>query len=128
MPEYVVQRIADALNSAKKPLNGSRVHLLGVAYKKDVGDVRESPALDILELLVRRGATVTYTDPFVPAMQHGGHTYQSVPFDGTNGACWDCVVVATDHSAFDYDRIASFPLVVDTRNAIKRAGGQVFTL
>jgi UDP-N-acetyl-D-glucosamine dehydrogenase len=128
MPEYVVQRIADALNSAKKPINGSRVHLLGVAYKKDVGDVRESPALDILELLVRRGATVTYTDPFVPDMQHGGHTYESVPFDGTDTARWDCVVVATDHSAFDYDRIASFPLVVDTRNAIKRAGEQVFTL
>ena len=72
---------SDALNSVKKPINGSRIHLFGVAYKKDVGDVRESPALDIIELLVRRGAEVTYTDPYVPTLSHAGHDLESVPFD-----------------------------------------------
>src|SRR3954467_4609385 len=70
MPAYVVERVAEALNSARKPVNGSRVHLVGVAYKKDVNDMRESPALDILELLVRRGANVTYADPWVPTLKH----------------------------------------------------------
>src|SRR5438128_9381843 len=78
MPGYMVERIADALNTVKKSINGSRIHLFGVAYKKDVGDMRESPALDILELLVRRGALVTYTDPYVPTLAHGGRTLQSV--------------------------------------------------
>ena len=69
MPEFVVERVTDALNSAKKSINGSRIHLIGVAYKQDVGDVRESPALDILELLHRRGATLSYSDPFVPSLK-----------------------------------------------------------
>jgi UDP-N-acetyl-D-glucosamine dehydrogenase len=119
MPEYVVQRVIDALNSVKKPLNGSRVHLFGIAYKKDVGDVRESPALDILELLSARGAIVTYTDPYVPTLRHGGHEYPSVPFDRLTPASFDCAVVTTDHAAFDYARIAEFALLVDTRNVIK---------
>jgi UDP-N-acetyl-D-glucosamine dehydrogenase len=119
MPEYVVQRVSDALNSVKKPINGSRIHLFGVAYKKDVGDVRESPALDIIELLVRRGAEVTYTDPYVPTLSHGGHDLESVPFDRAIASPYDCAVVATDHRAFDYARIADLPLLVDTRNALK---------
>jgi UDP-N-acetyl-D-glucosamine dehydrogenase len=119
MPEYVVQRVSDALNSVKKPINGSRIHLFGVAYKKDVGDVRESPALDIIELLVRRGAEVTYTDPYVPTLSHGGHDLESVPFDRAIASPYDCAVVATDHRAFDYARIAALPLLVDTRNALK---------
>ena len=69
MPEFVVQRVIDALNSQKKSLNGSHVHILGVAYKRDVNDVRESPALDVLELLAHRGADVSYTDPYVPGVQ-----------------------------------------------------------
>ena len=69
MPEFVVERVTDALNSAKKSINGSKIHVIGVAYKKDVGDVRESPALDILELLHRRGATLSYSDPFVPSLK-----------------------------------------------------------
>ena len=128
MPEYVVQRVADALNSAKKPVNGSRIHLFGVAYKKDVGDVRESPALDILELLTQRGAVVTYTDPYVPELRHGGHTLETVPFEqAVEGPC-DCAVVATDHKLFDFERIGRMPLVVDTRNAVKSPGPNVFRL
>jgi UDP-N-acetyl-D-glucosamine dehydrogenase len=119
MPEYVVQRIGDALNSVRKPINGSHIHLFGVAYKRDVNDMRESPALDILELLTRRGAHVTYTDPYVPQLTHAGHALESVPFaTAVENGC-DCAVVATDHRAFDYASIARMPLVVDTRNALK---------
>jgi UDP-N-acetyl-D-glucosamine dehydrogenase len=128
MPEFVVQRIADALNSAKKPVNGSRVHLFGIAYKRDVNDMRESPALDIIELLSQRGADVSYTDPFVPKMTHGGQPLESVPFDRAIAAAYDCAVVATDHTSFDYAKIAAMPLVVDTRNAIKTVHEHVYRL
>jgi UDP-N-acetyl-D-glucosamine dehydrogenase len=128
MPDYVVQRVADALNSVKKAINGSRVHLFGVTYKRDVNDVRESPALDILELLTRRGAIVSYTDPYVPKLQHAGHTYASVEFESALEAPRDCSVVTTDHSSFDCARIAALPLIVDTRNAIRREAPHVFRL
>ena len=120
MPAYVVSRIADALNSVKKPINGSRIHLFGVAYKKDVGDVRESPALDILELLDQRGAKVSYTDPYVDRLSHAGHSLENVPFDAAVTSKYDCAVIATDHRVFDFSRIASMPLVVDTRNALSQ--------
>jgi UDP-N-acetyl-D-glucosamine dehydrogenase len=120
MPAYVVERVADALNTVKKPLNGSRIHLFGVAYKKDVGDMRESPALDVLELLVKRGAVVSYSDPWVATLRHGGHTFASVAEDAALKAKPDCVVICTDHSAFNYDDIvASASLIVDSRNALK---------
>ena len=120
MPEYVVTRVADALNSVMKPINGSRVHLFGIAYKRDVNDVRESPALDILDLLVKRGAKVTYTDPYVPSVTHGASRLESVPFDAALAASFDCAVICTDHTAFDYGAIVKrAPLVVDTRNALK---------
>jgi UDP-N-acetyl-D-glucosamine dehydrogenase len=119
MPEYVVQRVADALNTVKKPVNGSRVHLFGIAYKKDVGDVRESPALDILDLLLRRGAKVTYSDPYASRFTHGAQAFTSVPFETAVAAPCDCAVITTDHSSFDYARIAAMPLVVDTRNALR---------
>jgi UDP-N-acetyl-D-glucosamine dehydrogenase len=129
MPEYVVQRIADALNSVKKPINGSMIHLFGVAYKRDVNDMRESPALDILELLSRRGAILSYSDPYVPTLSHAGHALESVPFDRAVRSDPDCAIIATDHAAFDYARIASMSLVVDTRNALKSfAGPSVFSL
>ena len=128
MPEYVVQRVADALNSVKKPINGSRIHLFGVAYKRDVSDMRESPALDILELLSQRGAIVTYTDPYVADLQHGGRTVENVPFDAAVASSCDCAVIATDHGVFDFTRIGAMPLVVDTRNAIKSPGPNVFRL
>ena len=120
MPEYVVQRVADALNSVRKPINGSRVHLFGVAYKRDVNDVRESPALDVAALLAKGGATVSYTDPFVPSIAFDGGTLQSVPFDRALSDGCDCAVIATDHTVFDYARIAdALPLIVDTRNALR---------
>ena len=119
MPNHVVERVADALNSVKKATNGSRVHLFGVAYKKNVSDVRESPSLDLLELLSRRGALVSYTDPFVPELTYSDRVLESVPFDCAVRGGYDCAVVATDHSAFDFEQIAAMPLVVDTRNALK---------
>jgi UDP-N-acetyl-D-glucosamine dehydrogenase len=123
MPEYVVQRVADALNGVKKPLNGSRVHLFGVAYKKDVNDLRESPALDVIELLTRRGAVVTFTDPWVPVVNEGGHQMTSVDFDKALTSGFDCAVITTDHSVFDYAKLAALPLILDTRNALKNGGG-----
>jgi len=121
MPGYVVERIADALNTVKKALNGSRIHLFGVAYKKNVGDMRESPALDVLELLLKRGAVVTYTDPWVPKLQQGSHTFESITEDAALNAKPDCAVICTDHSAFDYNRIVKdAALIVDSRNALKK--------
>ena len=119
MPEYIVQRVGDALNSVKKPINGSRIHLFGIAYKRDVSDMRESPALDVIELLSRQGAVMSYTDPYVPHLTHGSDTLDSIPFEQAVSTSWDCAVVTTDHTAFDSARIAALPLVVDSRNALK---------
>jgi len=119
MPRYVVNRVSDGLNAVRKPINGSRIHLFGLAYKRNVGDVRESPALDIVELLVQAGATVSYTDPYVPEVKHGGHSMVGVPFDEAVKGTYDCAVITTDHDVFDYARIADMPLVLDTRNALK---------
>jgi UDP-N-acetyl-D-glucosamine dehydrogenase len=119
MPGYVVERIGEALNTTKKAINGSRIHVFGVAYKKDVSDMRESPALDVMELLHRRGAILSYTDPYVPRLRHGGLDLESVPPD-TAAADADCAVICTNHASFDYGAIAKqFPLIVDTRNALK---------
>ena len=118
MPGYVVDRIGAALNTKKKAINGARIHLFGIAYKRDVSDMRESPALDILELLHRRGAELSYTDPYVPALKEGDLCLQSVAEDQVDGI--DCAVICTDHRAFNYAAMpARFPLVVDTRNALK---------
>jgi UDP-N-acetyl-D-glucosamine dehydrogenase len=101
-----------------------------VAYKKNVGDMRESPALDILEVLLKRGAVVTYTDPWVPSLQHGNHTFESVSEEAALKKKPDCVVICTDHSNFNYDRLVSTAaLIVDTRNALKgRAETSIFRL
>ena len=130
MPAYVVERIADALNTVKKPLNGSTIHLFGVAYKKNVGDMRESPALDILEVLLKRGAVVTYTDPWVASLQHGSHTFESIAEEAALKEKPDCVVICTDHADFDYDRlVGAAALIVDTRNALKgRTEKSIFRL
>jgi UDP-N-acetyl-D-glucosamine dehydrogenase len=119
MPAFVVERIGEALNSVKKAINGAKVHLFGVAYKKDVSDMRESPALDILELLHRRGATLSYTDPYVPRLQHGDINLCSVAEEkAADGA--DCAVICTNHKVFDSPgMVKRFPIVVDTRNALK---------
>lgn len=128
MPEFVVERTAEALNSARKAINGSRIHIFGVAYKRDVNDVRESPALDIMELLSRRGAAISYTDPHIPELKHGHLNLRSIPQSSVDGA--DCAIIVTDHTAFDYPAITrSFPLIVDTRNALKGVkAGHVFRL
>jgi UDP-N-acetyl-D-glucosamine dehydrogenase len=130
MPEYVVNRVGEALNAHKKPLNGSRVHVLGIAYKRDIDDVRESPALDVIELLQRRGAIVTYSDPYVPEVDHGHHQFKGISISQALAAGSDCAVIVTDHKAFDYPAIVkSFPLVVDTRNALKGIrSDKIFTL
>jgi UDP-N-acetyl-D-glucosamine dehydrogenase len=119
MPEYVVDRIQDTLNDATKPLRGSHVHLLGVAYKRDIDDVRESPALDIIHLLQRRGAVVTYSDPFVPKVRVDGVELLSQDL-ASSSANADCVVVITDHSGIDYRGIVKrSKLILDTRHALK---------
>ena len=118
MPAFVVDRVGEALNTRRQALNGSRVHLFGVAYKKNVSDMRESPALDVLELLHRRGAVLSYSDPYVPKLDHGG--VRLVSIDEAAVSDVDCVVICTDHDAFDFAAMPErFPLVVDTRNALK---------
>ena len=122
MPDYVVERVAEALNTARKPINGSKILLVGVAYKKDVNDMRESPALDILELLSRRGAQVSYADPWVPDLRHGGAVMRSQELSAAIQQQPDCAVICTDHTAFDYDALVkSGTLIVDTRNALRGA-------
>jgi UDP-N-acetyl-D-glucosamine dehydrogenase len=121
MPSFVVERIGEALNTRRQAINGSRVHIFGVAYKKDVSDMRESPALDIIELLHRRGAVLSYTDPYVPSLdlEHGQLTLASVS-ECAIGTNIDCAVICTNHKVFDYGAMPGrFPLVVDTRNALK---------
>jgi len=120
MPHFVVERVADALNTVRKAINGSRIHIIGVAYKRDVNDMRESPALDILDLLGKRGAVLSYSDPFVPQVRLDGRTLTSVDFGDVLREPPDCSVICTDHSLFDYTAIVrSGALVVDTRNALK---------
>jgi UDP-N-acetyl-D-glucosamine dehydrogenase len=129
MPEYVVRKIGTALNSVRKPVNGSRVHVFGAAYKRDVNDVRESPSLDIMELLIRDGAIVSYTDPYVLSLSLGSRTLESVDFDRAVESPIDCAVIATNHQVFDYARIAAMPLIVDTRNALRDfTGPNIFRL
>ena len=121
MPYHVVGSVAAALNRERKSLNGARVLVLGVAYKKDVDDLRESPALKIIELLQQDGAAVSYHDPYFPSIGHGRHyrlNMQRVALDRLGD--YDCVVIVTDHSDYDYARIVrESQLVVDTRNATR---------
>jgi UDP-N-acetyl-D-glucosamine dehydrogenase len=121
MPHFVVDKIQNALNDHAKPLKGSRVHVLGVAYKRDIDDVRESPALDIIHLLGRRGAQVSYSDPYVPRLRADGIVPEMAAIDAEIGAAEaDCVVIVTDHRKFNYPRIVErAKLIVDTRNALK---------
>jgi UDP-N-acetyl-D-glucosamine dehydrogenase len=119
MPHFVVDKIQNALNDHTKPLKGSHVHILGAAYKRNIDDVRESPALDIILLLERRGARVTYSDPFVRELQLDGHRLSTQDAISSSEQA-DCVVIVTDHSDFDYPAILDrAKLVVDTRNALK---------
>jgi len=125
MPEWVVTRVSDALNTVKKAVNGSRIHVYGVAYKRNVGDMRESPALDVIEHLIRRGATVTYSDPYVPSFKAGGHTFNAISPAEALAARPDCVIITTDHGAFDYNELVQkAALIMDTRNALRTFAGQ----
>ena len=120
MPHYVVDRVGDALNSVRKPINGSRIHVYGVSYKKDVSDMRESPALDIIELLERRGAVVSYSDPYVSTMTHAGRVMTAVPESAALSPAPDCVVICTDHSTFNWRALVDSGVpIVDTRNALR---------
>ncbi|MFN7938965.1 MAG: nucleotide sugar dehydrogenase [Bryobacteraceae bacterium] len=119
MPHFVVDKVQHALNDHSKPLKGSHVHVMGVAYKRDIDDVRESPALDIIHLLGKRGAKVTYSDPYVPVLRTDGLDMQSTDALAAASAA-DCVMIVTDHRTIDYGPIvASAKLIVDTRNALK---------
>jgi UDP-N-acetyl-D-glucosamine dehydrogenase len=128
MPYFVVQRVTQALGRQEKALKGAKILLLGLAYKKDVDDPRESPALKIMELLRDEGAEVSYNDPYIPQCRGGRHypdlLMTSVPLTDQVLKGADCVLLLTDHSAYDYAWIASqAPLIVDTRNAFKGQGG-----
>ncbi len=118
MPHLVFEKTMDALNDQRKAVNGSKILVLGMSYKKDIDDVRESPSLDIVELFMQKGAEVSYHDPHAAQVQIGTHTLKSVPF--ANLGSYDAVVIVTDHSSVDYKVVArEAKLVVDTRNALK---------
>jgi len=120
MPAYVVERVADLLNQQGKALKGSKILLLGVAYKRDVNDIRESPALDIIGLLLQKGAEVSYNDPYVPHLEYLNRKWQSQKLNEELLAAQDCVLIITDHSVYDWEFIARHAkLIFDTRNATK---------
>jgi len=126
MPTYVINRLADALNDAGKPVKGSKVAILGMAYKKDVDDPRESPGFELMDILLKKGAIVSYNDPHIPSlprMRHYPHlSMSSESLTAAYLAAQDCVLIATDHTAYDYDFVLKHAkLVVDTRNATKKA-------
>lgn len=120
MPEFLVEKVQGALNDVRKSVKGSKIHVLGVAYKRDISDVRESPALDIIALLQRLGAEVTYSDPFVPEIHFDSESLEASPlFPAAEQA--DCVVIVTDHRGIDYDQVVEkAALIVDSRNALKK--------
>jgi len=121
MPEYWVAHVVERLNEQGKAARGSRVLVIGVAYKKDIEDVRESPALDVIRLLAQRGAVVSYHDPHVPTLREDGIDLKSVPLGADTLAAADCAIIVTDHSTVDYELVARHArAVVDTRNALAR--------
>jgi UDP-N-acetyl-D-glucosamine dehydrogenase len=132
MPAVVVRKVAQALNEEKKAVNGSRVLVLGVAYKKNIDDMRESPALDVIRLLETQGAEVFYHDPFVPKFKEDGHEHTSVALTDKEISSADAVVIVTDHSSVDYQRVVDLAaVVVDTRNAtakLTKGKGKIVSL
>jgi len=118
MPHFVVDKVQNALNDAGKPVKGSRIHVMGVAYKRNIDDMRESPALDVMLLLQKRGALLSYSDPHVPELRLDALNLRSAPEETVADA--DCVIIVTDHHDFDYDALVTRArLIVDTRNALK---------
>jgi UDP-N-acetyl-D-glucosamine dehydrogenase len=133
MPHYVVEKVADALNSKRKSINGANILIAGIAYKRDIDDLRESPALDVMGLLDGKGANVSYTDPFVREVQarewSGKRDITSAADCRGSFGQYDCIVILTDHRSFDYDAmVAEASLIVDTRNAIRTRAPHVFKL
>jgi len=119
MPHFVVDKVQNALNERGKAMRGAHIHVLGVAYKKDIDDVRESPALDVMHLLERLRARITYSDPYVPELRADGLELHSEPLEAMVAQA-DCVLIIANHSAFDYARLLEdAQLIVDTRNAMK---------
>jgi UDP-N-acetyl-D-glucosamine dehydrogenase len=117
MPEFVVEKIQGALNDQERSVRNSHVHIVGIAYKRNIDDVRESPALDVIHLLQQRGARVTYEDPFVPSIRIGDTELKAED----KSASADCVVIITDHQSIDYAALLErSKMIVDTRNALKR--------
>ncbi|HEY2066354.1 MAG TPA: nucleotide sugar dehydrogenase, partial [Gemmatimonadaceae bacterium] len=122
MPAFVVHKVRHALNEDRKPVNGSRALVIGVAYKRDIDDVRESPALDVIRLLEADGAEVVYHDPYVPVFREDGHEWHSVALTDAEIGQADVVVIITDHRKLDYQRLVDHAgLIVDTRNATSTA-------
>lgn len=122
MPAFVVGKVSDALNERRLPVNGARILILGVAYKRDVADTRESPALEIITHLKAKGALISYNDPHVPALEiEGIPPLTTVPLTAATVSASDCVVICADHSDYDWQQITEWAgLIVDTRNALKR--------
>ena len=120
MPDHVVDLVAESLNRRGKAVHGSRVLVLGVAYKADIDDIRESPSLDIMQTLIDRGARVEYSDPFVPTLEFAGRRFRSVPLTAAHLRRFDCAVIATAHSGVPYAGVLKYSKgVVDTRNALR---------
>jgi UDP-N-acetyl-D-glucosamine dehydrogenase len=126
MPRFAVSKVQDALNDLGKPVKGSRILVLGAAYKPDIDDLRESPALDVIGLLMQKGAAVSYHDPYIPAIRHDSWGLTSVPDYLAEAGMVDVVVIVTNHSSYDYAALyAAAALIVDTRNALKTHGKKV---
>ena len=129
MPAFVVSKLARLLNRRQQPLNGAKILLLGIAYKADIADTRESPGLKLLSLLEKEGAVVSYHDPYVPQVTLGGKLYQSIALTEDVLQAMDAIVLVTDHSVFDYNFIADHcKLLLDTRNAVKERKKNVYVL
>jgi UDP-N-acetyl-D-glucosamine dehydrogenase len=132
MPEYVVSLVQDGLNQEKKSLKGAKILVLGVAYKKDISDWRESPALKVIEILEKKGASVSYNDPYVSTIKVADKHYASVKINAKSLPDYDCVVIATNHSDYDYQALVkNARLIVDTRNAtakIRQKGARVIKI
>jgi UDP-N-acetyl-D-glucosamine dehydrogenase len=121
----LVEKVTDALNRHRKSVRGSHIHVLGVAYKAGVNDIRESPALNVMKLLRDKGAVLSYSDPYIPSIREEELCLDSLPLQNGHLGAVDCVVILTDHRDFDYAAVArSAPLVVDTRNALRGVRGE----
>jgi UDP-N-acetyl-D-glucosamine dehydrogenase len=121
MPAYVVEKVAQALNEERKPVNGSRVLVVGVAYKPDIDDIRESPALDVMRLLEHQGADVVFHDPHIASFREDGHTVSGIALTAAELSRADAVVIVTDHHSINYQMLMdNAGLIVDSRNAMAR--------